>query len=59
MFQYYDERASEYEDAYLLGTGTASIADPTVFQTDAKKLAEIVARCVAGRVSSTSRSSVS
>jgi ubiquinone/menaquinone biosynthesis C-methylase UbiE len=50
MFRYYDERAPEYEDAYLLGTGTASIADPTVFQSDAKKLAEIVGRCVAGRV---------
>ena len=50
MFRYYEERAPEYEDAYRLGTGTASITDPTVFQTDAKKLAQVVAQSVAGRV---------
>ena len=30
MFSYYDDRASEYEEAYLLGTGTPSIPDPTI-----------------------------
>ena len=28
MLRYYDERASEYEEAYVLGTGTASIQAP-------------------------------
>jgi ubiquinone/menaquinone biosynthesis C-methylase UbiE len=50
MFRYYDERAPEYEEAYLLGTGTASIADPSVFQDDARKLADVVRRCVTGRI---------
>ena len=50
MLRYYDERASEYEEAYLLGTGTASIPDPSVFQTDARKLGEIVERGIDGRV---------
>ena len=38
MLRYYDERASEYEDAYLLGTGTASIPDPDVFRREAALL---------------------
>ena len=50
MFRYYDERAPDYEEAFLLGTGTASISDPSVFQADARKLAEVVGRCVTGRV---------
>lgn len=35
MLAYYNERAPEYEDAYILGTGTASIPDPDVFITEA------------------------
>ena len=50
MLRYYDERASEYEEAYCLGTGTASIPDPSVFQTDAHKLGEVVERSLEGRV---------
>jgi len=42
MLAYYNERASEYEEAYRLGTGTASITDPAVFTTDAASLAGIV-----------------
>jgi ubiquinone/menaquinone biosynthesis C-methylase UbiE len=42
MLVYYNERASEYEEAYTLGTGTASITDPTVFTTEIGVLADIV-----------------
>jgi hypothetical protein len=34
MLVHYNERASQYEEAYALGTGTASITDPTVFTTE-------------------------
>jgi ubiquinone/menaquinone biosynthesis C-methylase UbiE len=50
MFRYYDERASEYEDAYVLGTGTASIPDPDVFRREATVLAGIVERFGRGRL---------
>ena len=42
MLAYYNERASEYEDAYTRGTGTASITDPTVFTTEIGVLEGIV-----------------
>jgi hypothetical protein len=35
MLQYYDERATEYEEAYVLGTGTSSIPNPEVFRAEA------------------------
>jgi ubiquinone/menaquinone biosynthesis C-methylase UbiE len=50
MFRYYDERAAEYEDAYVLGTGTASIPDPEVFRREASLLAGIVGRFAHGRL---------
>jgi ubiquinone/menaquinone biosynthesis C-methylase UbiE len=50
MFRYYDQRAPEYEEAYRLGTGSASITDPSMFQSEAKILAEIVARTARGGV---------
>jgi ubiquinone/menaquinone biosynthesis C-methylase UbiE len=50
MLRYYDERASEYEEAYVLGTGTASIADPEVFRREASLLAGIVKRFARGRL---------
>jgi demethylmenaquinone methyltransferase/2-methoxy-6-polyprenyl-1,4-benzoquinol methylase len=50
MLRYYDERASEYEDAYVLGTGTASIQDPEVFRREAALLAGIVERFARGRL---------
>lgn len=50
MLRYYDERASEYEEAYVLGTGTASIPDPKVFQAEAALLAGIVERFAYGRL---------
>jgi len=50
MLRYYDERAPEYEEAYVLGTGTASIPDPSVFQTEAQQLGAIVERFASGRL---------
>jgi ubiquinone/menaquinone biosynthesis C-methylase UbiE len=50
MLRYYDERASEYEEAYTLGTGTASINDPKVFQTEIADLPAIVRRFASGRL---------
>ena len=50
MFRYYDERAPEYEDAYVKGTGTASIPDPDVFRREAVLLSRIVERFARGRL---------
>lgn len=50
MLRYYDERAPEYEEAYVLGTGTASISDPNVFRTEAALLAGVVERFARGRL---------
>jgi ubiquinone/menaquinone biosynthesis C-methylase UbiE len=50
MLTYYDERAPEYEEAYTLGTGTASIPDPEVFKAEARVLASIVGRFAHGRL---------
>jgi len=50
MRAYYDARASEYEEAYTLGTGTSSIRDPGVFTTEARTLASIAGRNLRGRV---------
>ena len=44
MLAYYDQRAPEYEEAYTLGTGTASIQDPEVFKAEARVLAGADAR---------------
>jgi len=50
MLRYYDERAPEYEEAYVRGTGTASIPDPGVFRAEASLLTGIVERVARGRV---------
>jgi demethylmenaquinone methyltransferase/2-methoxy-6-polyprenyl-1,4-benzoquinol methylase len=50
MFRYYDERAPQYEEAYLLGTGTASIRDPRVIHAEASLLGPIVERFGRGRI---------
>jgi demethylmenaquinone methyltransferase/2-methoxy-6-polyprenyl-1,4-benzoquinol methylase len=50
MLRYYDERAPDYEEAYVLGTGRASIADPRVFQVEAARLADVVERFAHGRL---------
>jgi len=50
MLAYYDERAPEYEEAYTLGTGTASIPDPEVFKAEARVLGGIVGQIAHGRI---------
>ena len=50
MLRYYDERASEYEEAYVRGTGTASIRDPDVFRREAALLPGVVERFARGRI---------
>ena len=50
MLAYYDERAPEYEEAYTLGTGTASIPDPEVFKAEALALSGIVGQIAHGRI---------
>jgi ubiquinone/menaquinone biosynthesis C-methylase UbiE len=50
MLRYYDKRAPEYDEAYLLGTGTSSIRDANVFQREARLLEEVVERTAAGRI---------
>jgi ubiquinone/menaquinone biosynthesis C-methylase UbiE len=50
MLRYYNERASEYEEAYTLGTGTASIPDPQVFQAEIAELPGVVRRFARGRL---------
>ena len=50
MLAYYNERAPEYEEAYTLGTGTASIRNPEIFKTEALALADVVARIARGRI---------
>ena len=47
MFRYYDERASEYEEAYVLGTGTASMREADVFRREAVLLTAVVERFLA------------
>jgi SAM-dependent methyltransferase len=50
MFRYYDERAPEYEQAYLRGTGTSSIRDPSVFIREIAQLQPVVERFATGRL---------
>lgn len=50
MLAYYEERAPEYEEAYTLGTGTASIHDPEVFKAEAQALVQVVADIAHGRM---------
>lgn len=50
MHRYYDERAAEYEDAYVFGTGTASIPNPEVFRREVPVLAAAVERFASGRM---------
>ena len=49
MLAYYDERASEYEEAYTLGTGSSSIRDPGVFTSEERILSAIACRRISCR----------
>jgi demethylmenaquinone methyltransferase/2-methoxy-6-polyprenyl-1,4-benzoquinol methylase len=50
MLAYYDERAPDYEEAYTLGTGTASITDPAVFTREIPQLVAVVRGFGQGRL---------
>jgi ubiquinone/menaquinone biosynthesis C-methylase UbiE len=50
MLRYYDQRAAEYEEAYVLGTGTASIPYPEIFRREVSVLARLVERFPRGRL---------
>jgi demethylmenaquinone methyltransferase/2-methoxy-6-polyprenyl-1,4-benzoquinol methylase len=50
MLQYYEQRAPQYDEAYIHGTGTTSIAQPDVFVREARTLADIVGRTASGRL---------
>jgi len=43
MLEYYNERANEYEDVYTLGTRSASLDEPRLFQSEAIVLSKVVA----------------
>lgn len=42
MYQYYDERADEYDELYTLGKGPASITDSTVYRNDVVKIKQSI-----------------
>lgn len=50
MFAYYDERAPEFEEIYMLGKGPASISDPDAYKAEVKTLSAIVAKTCAGNL---------
>lgn len=50
MREYYDARAPEYEEIYILGTGPASITDPNAYKTETSALSEIVAERCSGDI---------
>ena len=49
MFEYYGERASEYDNIYH-GAGPASISDPQAYQAEVSILSEIVKRTCSGNL---------
>lgn len=46
IYDYYNERALEYEEIYTLGTGPASIPDPLVYKEEFKRVSELIGRQV-------------
>ena len=50
MFEYYDERAEEYEELYTLGAGPASIPDPEAYKEEVRILAGIAKKFCHGKV---------
>jgi len=50
MKDYYSERATEYEEAYTLGTGTASIENPGLFKSEAIAVSKVVEKFGHGRL---------
>ncbi len=50
MFEYYNERAKEYEELYTLGKGPASIPDPEAYKREVNILAGIAGEFCYGSV---------
>ena len=50
MFEYYNERAKEYEELYILGAGPASIPDPEAYKAEVNILAGIAGEFCHGSV---------
>jgi ubiquinone/menaquinone biosynthesis C-methylase UbiE len=48
LFQYYNERAPEYEDFYR-GKFLAKVPDPTIYQTDTKSIKKLLPGYVSGK----------
>lgn len=46
IYDYYNERAPEYEEIYTLGTGPASIPDPSVYRKEVKTVSKIISKYV-------------
>lgn len=42
IYDYYNERAPEYEEIYTLGTGPASIPDLSVYKSEFKEVSELI-----------------
>jgi SAM-dependent methyltransferase len=50
MLDYYEARAAEYDEIYILGTAPGSTSDPNVFKQEVQVLAGLVTEHVRGRV---------
>lgn len=50
MFNYYNERAKEYEELYILGTGPASIPDPEAYKLEVNILERIAKKFCYGKI---------
>ncbi len=46
IYNYYNERAPEYEEIYTLGTGSASIPDPSVYRKEVKTVSSLISKYV-------------
>ena len=42
IYDYYNERAPEYEEIYTLGAGPASISDPSAYKSEFKEVSELI-----------------
>ncbi len=46
IYNYYNERAPEYDEIYTMGTGPASIPDPSIYRQEVKTVSELICRYV-------------
>lgn len=50
MFQYYDERALEYDEIYLCGKGPASISNSSAYIEETNKLKTVIKKICFGKI---------